>query len=65
MYSQLPLIQPWQDRLNWLNYPVGRVKQDAEKTPKHTTDSFDSICRILARPRIKRASTFYVSKVDN
>lgn len=36
-----------------MNYPVGWIKQDAEKTPKHIADSF------------KCVTTCYVSKVEN
>lgn len=59
--SQLPLTWPWR---NWLNYLVGRIKQHAEKMPKHPADSFGSICPILPRSRIKQAPTFCVCKVE-
>lgn len=47
MYSRLLLIRPSRDWGNWSNYLADRIKQDVEKRPEHTTDSFGSICPIL------------------
>lgn len=50
LYSQLPLIQSWQGRQNWSNYPAEQIKQDARKMAEHTGDSFGTICPILTCP---------------
>lgn len=46
-------------------YLAGWNKQDAERMPEHTTDSYGSVFLILTQPQMKCTPIFYVSKVEN